>query len=107
MRERLTFREKEKPLSSYELDILENYLSINSSQIQSSNDPSLLSFDTIKKWGAEVGNNVIKAKKVDAREVETEKAETDEYQTYKEIFENHPTFKSTLASTQTTAPSAR
>lgn len=47
---------------------------MNCSQIQGSNDPSLLSFDTIKKWGAEVGNNVLKAKTASAKEVEIEKA---------------------------------
>jgi hypothetical protein len=86
VRERLVFREKEKPLSNYELDILENYLNINAGQIQGSSDPNLLSLDTIKKWGAEVGNNIIKVKTASPKEAEQEKVDSDEYQTYKEIF---------------------
>lgn len=30
----------------------------------------MLSFDTIKKWGAEVGSNILKAKTASAKEVE-------------------------------------
>ena len=72
---------------------MENYLALNQKQIKESKDRKVLSFDTIKKWGAEVGSNIIKEKKTSPQEKEVEKAETDEYQTYKEIFENHPTFK--------------
>jgi hypothetical protein len=64
VRERLVFKEKEKPLSNYELDILENYLAINADSIKNSKDRKLLSFDTIKKWGAEEGSNLIKEKQV-------------------------------------------
>lgn len=107
VRERLTFKEKEKPLSNYELDILENYLVINLKQIKESKDKKILSFDTIKKWGAEVGSNLIKDKKTSPQEKEVEKAETDEYQTYKEIFENHPTFKGTIFNIQLTVLSEK
>lgn len=37
----------------------------------------MLNFDHIKKWGAEVGSNIIKEKKVSPKEKEIEKAETD------------------------------
>ena len=73
---------------------------MNQDQIKESKDKKMLSFDTIKKWGAEVGSNLIKEKKVSPKEKEVEKAETDEYQTYKEIFESHPTFKGTFISIQ-------
>lgn len=33
--------------------------------------------------------------KVKGKEVETEKADADEYETYKQLFADHPTFKST------------
>ena len=62
VRERLLFRQKDKPLSSYELDIIENYLLVNAPAIENSIDTSLLSIETIKKWGAEAGNNIIKCK---------------------------------------------
>jgi hypothetical protein len=103
VRERLVFREKEKSFSSYELDIIENYLIMNSEQIENSTDHSLLHLDTIKKWGAETGNTIIKAKTA-TKEVEAEKIESDEYQTYREIFENHPTFKGTPFPIQTMEP---
>ena len=56
----------------------------------------------MKKWGAEVGNNLLKKKNTGSKEAEVEKVEADEYQTYKEVFENHPTFKSTLLFIQLT-----
>lgn len=62
VRERLLFRQKDKPLSSYELDVIENYLLVNAPAIENSNDTSLLSIETIKKWGAEAGNNIGKGK---------------------------------------------
>jgi hypothetical protein len=43
VRERLTFRQREKELTTYELDIIEQYLQINSQKIESSTDTALLS----------------------------------------------------------------
>ena len=37
---------------------------MNQKQIKESKDRKILSFDAIKKWGAEVGSNIIKEKKV-------------------------------------------
>lgn len=74
---------------------MENYLYLNAGIIQQSDDRSLLTMDAIRQWGVEVGNSVIKAKTA-AKEVEAEKVETDEYQTYRDIFSAHPTFKSSL-----------
>ena len=82
VRERLVFREKEKPFSNYELDVIENYLIHNAETVEASSDANLLSLDSIRKWGAEVGNNLLKGK-TQAKEVESEKPETDEYQTYR------------------------
>lgn len=82
VRERLVFREKEKPFSNYELDVIENYLIHNAETIEASSDANLLSLDSIKKWGAEVGSNVFKGK-TQTKDTEPEKPETDEYQTYR------------------------
>lgn len=94
MRDRLVFRQREKPFSNYELEIMENYFLLNSAQIQQTEDTSLLSLETIHRWGAEVGNSLLKSKTA-PKEAEVSKVENDELQTYREIFANHPTFKST------------
>ena len=107
VRERLLFREKEKPISNYELDLIENYLTYNAADIEESKDAEALSMERMKKWGAEVGNNLIKKAKVTSREAEAEKAESEEFQTYRDIFESHPTFAGKSFLTQPTAPSAR
>ena len=43
----------------------------------------MLHLDAIKKWGAEAGNTIVKAKTVSPKVVEAEKAEVDELQTFK------------------------
>jgi hypothetical protein len=62
VRERLVFRQRERPLSGYELDIIEQYLQVNESQIEASADPNILNMDNIKKWGAEAGSQILKGK---------------------------------------------
>ena len=51
VRERISFKHKEKPINSFELDMIENYLYFNCEKIQGSQDASLLEIDNIKKWG--------------------------------------------------------
>ena len=67
----------------------------------------MLSMERIKKWGVDVGNNIIKQKKTDPKSAEADKVETDEYQTYREVFESHPTFAGTSIATQLTVRYAR
>ena len=43
--------------------MIENYLYMNCEKIQSSKDVNLLGFDTIRKWGEEVGPSILKKKK--------------------------------------------
>jgi hypothetical protein len=57
---------------------MENYLLLNAGAIQQSEDHSLISMEAIRKWGAEVGNTVLKGKTA-AKEVELEKIESNEY----------------------------
>ena len=76
MRDRLVFRQREKPFSNYELEIIENYFLLNSTQIQQSQDTSMLSLETIHRWGAEVGNSLLKSKTA-PKEAEVSKVEND------------------------------
>lgn len=64
----------------------------NCSEIQASADPDMLNMGTIKKWGEEVGNTLMKPTH-EKEATQLEKEETDEELRYKEIFENHSTFK--------------
>ena len=50
---------------------------MNQESIKESKDKKILSFGTIKKWGAEIGSKIIKEMKDSQKEKEIEKAETD------------------------------
>lgn len=62
VRERISFKSKEAPISSFELDMIENYLYFNCEKIQASQDVHLLGLPSIKKWGEEVGPSLMKNK---------------------------------------------
>jgi hypothetical protein len=60
---------KVEKLSKYELDLIENYLNFNCREIQTSQDEKVLSLETMKKWGEEVGPSLIKAAKKSSKTV--------------------------------------
>lgn len=62
VRERISFKSKEAPISSFELDMIENYLYFNCEKIQASQDVHMLGLPSIKKWGEEVGPSLMKNK---------------------------------------------
>ena len=78
VRERISFKTKEKPINSFELDMIENYLYVNCEKIQNSKDINMLGFDAIKKWGEEAGPSLLKKKKKGTMKAEEKAKQVEE-----------------------------
>lgn len=78
--------------SAYELDLLEAYLQQNLVNLQTSDEPAALNWDTIRAWGDEVGlDKIIKVPEEDEPR-KIEQVEVEEENRFRDIFKNHTTF---------------
>ncbi len=84
-----------KPISNYELEVIENYINYNYRDIQSSEDKDILEADKIFKWNEDVGKVIMESKKPS----QTDKKIDEEKTTYSEIFASHTTFKGSCSLT--------